>query len=485
MKPNINPVLIFVGDTGTGKSIRAKISAGLFGNPSLFSFTNITQASFNNNFPLIKTPFGIDEVIVKTEKDETKFGELIYNITNIQGRMTYNTTYNPIDVPVLITGETENLLTDRVFANYRGLNRRSIIIEMTTDWKHNSDTLDYILEELYSHHGYILSYVRSLNEDDKSWIENSAEKIYPYLQFGDSSFKDLRKHIALSLAMFGHFFHHFIGIDTKEIDEKIIRILNFVVKQINQNQVSRVGENIDYAEEVMEFISKVIEAQNNKIELKGLSYKQVCNKLGYTPSHKVGQILKKFFWKSYRLPNNGTRLVFSTSILINYPASFGDKLDTNAIEVANDKSRIYEFTKEELRIWLEVLKLRYGEERYNKVIEALELDKLPTFKKALNPISKPDEALIQVEPQEDKAKVKKLSETQQDKEPKTDKAGQSKKIDNPFTKNILKQKPDEIKKAEPTYPYPESNNEDEIIAWEREWIKQNLRPINDDFLDHF
>jgi hypothetical protein len=176
------------------------------------------------------------------------------------------------------------------------------------------------------------------------------------------------------------------------------------------------------------------------------------------------------------LPNNGTRLVFSTSILINYPASFGDKLDTNAIEVANDKSRIYEFTKEELRIWLEVLKLRYGEERYNKVIEALELDKLPTFKKALNPISKPDEALIQVEPQEDKAKVKKLSETQQDKEPKTDKAGQSKKIDNPFTKSTLKQKPDEIKKAEPSYPYPKDNNKDE----EREWIRRNLRPINDD-----
>jgi hypothetical protein len=382
VRPNINPVLIFVGDTGTGKSIRAKISAGLYGNPSLFSFTNITQASFNNNFPLIKTPFGIDEVVVKTEKDETKFGELIYNITNIQGRMTYNTTYNPIDVPVLITGETENLLTDKVFANYRGLNRRSIIIEMTTDWKHNSDTLDYILEELYSHHGHILSYVKSLSETDKAWIEEVSERIYNHLQFGDSSFKDLRKHIALSLAMFGHFFHHFIGIDAEQINEKIIRICDFVVKQINQNQVSRVGENIDYAEEVMEFISKVIEAQNNKIELRGLSYKQVCNKLGYTPSHKVGQILKKFFWKSYRVPN-GTRLVFSTSILLNYPATFGGKLETNAIEVANDKSRIYEFTKEELRIWLEVLKLRYGEDRYNKVVEALGLSKLPTYQKVM------------------------------------------------------------------------------------------------------
>jgi hypothetical protein len=382
VKPNINPVLIFVGDTGTGKSIRAKISAGLYGNPSLFSFTNITQASFNNNFPLIKTPFGIDEVIVKTEKDETKFGELIYNITNIQGRMTYNTTYNPIDVPVLITGETENLLTDKVFANYRGLNRRSIIIEMTTDWKHNADTLDYILEELYSHHGHILEYVRSLSGSDREWIEETAKIIYEKLQFGDSSFKDLKKHIALSLAMFGHFFHYFIGVDREEVIEKVEKTLQFVVKQISQNQVSRVGENIDYVEEVMEFISRVIEAQKNGIELKSLSYKQVCNKLGYMPSHKVGQILKKFFWKKYPVPN-GTRLVFSTSILLNYPATFGGELEAKASEVVNDKSRIYEFTKEELRIWLEVLKLRYGEDRYNKVVEALGLSKLPTYQKVM------------------------------------------------------------------------------------------------------
>jgi hypothetical protein len=529
VKPNINPVLIFVGDTGTGKSIRAKISAGLYGNPSLFSFTNITQASFNNNFPLIKTPFGIDEVIVKTEKDETKFGELIYNITNIQGRMTYNTTYNPIDVPVLITGETENLLTDKVFANYRGLNRRSIIIEMTTDWKHNSDTLDYILEELYSHHGYILSYVKSLSETDKAWIEEVSERIYNNLQFGDSSFKDLRKHIALSLAMLGHFFHHFIGIDTKEINEKISRTINFVIKQINQNQVSRVGENIDYAEEVMEFISKVIEAQNNKIELRGLSYKQVCNKLGYTPSHKVGQILKKFFWKSYRVPN-GTRLVFSTSILLNYPASFGGKLETNAIEVANDKSRIHDFTKEELRIWLEVLKLRYGEERYNKVIEALELDKVPTFRKALNLINEQDNALIhfkdkpqeeaEKQPQDSKAKVIPIDKAVEQNEAKetqptskTDRRKEAKQKEpktieisaefetkvifcaevgrrfNPFTRNILKNGAQEtdtnkVRQAEPTYPYPEHNEDENIVAMleeEREWIRRNLRSINDDF----
>ncbi|WP_424160978.1 DUF927 domain-containing protein, partial [Thermocrinis sp.] len=301
--PYTNPVLIFVGDTGTGKSIRAKLSAGLYGNPSLFSFTNITLASFNNHFPLLKVPFGIDEVITKTERDEAKFGELIYNITNIQGKKTYSTTYNPIEVPVLITGETENLLIDKVFASFRGLNRRSIVLELTTDWKDNADALDEALELLYSHHGHILSYVKGLTEEDREWIKEMAKHIYGYEKIqnlGDASFRDLRKHIAISLAMFAHFFFYFLQAGTEEeIARKLAGIIDFVVEQITQNQVGRVGENIDYVEEIMGFLSKVDEAQAKNIQLKGLSFRQVCQKIGYTPSHKVGELLKKFFWRRY------------------------------------------------------------------------------------------------------------------------------------------------------------------------------------------
>jgi hypothetical protein len=506
LKPNLNPVLILLGDTGTGKSIRAKISAGLYGNPALFSFTNITQASFNNNFPLIKTPFGIDEVITKTEKDEVKFGELIYNITNIQGKMTYSTTYNPIEVPVLITGETENLLIDKVFASFRGLNRRSIVIELTTDWKHNSDVLDEALELLYYHHGHILHYIKSLTEQDKQWIEEVAKNIYNYKkiqQLGDASFKDLRKHIAVGLSVFAHFFLSFIQAttDTKEINRKLVRIIDFVVEHITRNQVKRVGENIDYVEEVLGFISKIEEARNKGIELKGLSYKQVCQKIGYTPSHKVGEVLKKFFWKRYLLPNNGTRLVFTPSCLITYPSGLS-KVDASSPEVVNDKSRVYDFTEEEARVWLEVLKIRYGEERAKQLIEALELDKVPVFKRVLN--SEQTEPLIQEkeQPEDSKAKTIPINKTvKQNKEKETqskaDKQEAEKtepqetkrsKTDNPFNKPILK---NEMKQAEPTYPYPENNNGDETIAgfraWEeeREWIRQNLRVINDDFLDYF
>ncbi|MCI4454110.1 MAG: DUF927 domain-containing protein, partial [Thermodesulfobacterium sp.] len=423
IRPNINPVLIFVGDTGTGKSIRAKLSAGLYGNPALFSFTNITQASFNNNFPLIKTPFGIDEVITKTEKDEVKFGELIYNITNIQGKMTYNATYNPIEVPVIITGETENLLIDKVFASFRGLNRRSIVIELTSDWKHNAEVLDEAIELLYHHHGHILSYVKSLAEQDKRWIEKVAKNIYNHKkiqQLGDASFKDLRKHIAISMAMFGHFFFYFIQAtkNAEEIDRKLANIIDFIVEQITKNQVGRVGENIDYVEEVLGFISKIEEARVKGLELKGLSFKQVCQKIGYTPSHKVGEVLKKFFWKKYtESKRKATKLLFSPSCLITIPMGIS-KVDTSSPEAVNDKARVYDFTEEEARIWLEVLKIRHGEERAKLVIEALELDKVPVFKQVLKSINEPEEPLIQEQPQkeaeellqDDKAKVVPISE---------------------------------------------------------------------------
>jgi glucan-binding YG repeat protein len=91
------------------------------------------------------------------------------------------------------------------------------------------------------------------------------------------------------------------------------------------------------------------------------------------------------------------------------------------------------------------------------------------------------------QPEDSKAKVvpiDKVGKQSKEKETETERA----KKDTPFNKPILK---NQVKQAEPTYPYPENNNEDEIIAgWMseeeiREWIRQNLRPLNDDFLDYF
>jgi len=368
LKPELNPVLILVGDTGTGKSIRTKIAAGLFGNPAVFSFLNITQASFNNRFPMIKAPFGIDEVITKSPQEELKLVELCYNVGNKIGKMTAYSTHDPIDVPIILTGETENFLVDRLFTNFRGLNRRSIVIRMTTEWKGNSDNLDAILIELRRHHGHISSYIKSLKPEDKDYIEQTAKEILPRLNLKGSSFKDIRIHLALSLAMFKHFFIHFIGynLTDKEVDEKISEIISFVIKEINENQLYQIGETIDPIQEILSFISSVNKAINKNGEtLRGLTFKKVKNKIDYRPSHKVEEILKRFFWDRYTSGTTTNLRFRDNSLLFDIPAPNQDDINDNAEKILKD------FTTEDFSLWLRVAEVKFGKKGLERIKELL------------------------------------------------------------------------------------------------------------------
>ena len=362
-----NPILALIGDTGTGKSIRLKIATALYGNPSLFSYTNMTQAGLNNRFPLLKASFGIDEVVIRTFEDFLRFEKVFYNITNEQGKIISNGTYDPIEVPIAITGETENLQIDKLLDRGRGLNRRLIVIKMTDYWKENSEVLDNALDELQAHHGHILGYVRSLKEEDKKEITDLIKGIQARLNFGDSSFKDLRKHLALSLAMYYHFYERYIGIDAVKIADKVNTVIDFVAKQINDNQANRIGENTDYIGEIINFIAKVEEAFNNRKSLKGFSYSQVCNTIGYTPSNRVGELLKKFFWKKYSSNGKVIRLSFYPgALLVNpYLLTANEKFSL----LKEDKSRLEELSEEEISIWFEVLTLRYDTDTARRIIQ--------------------------------------------------------------------------------------------------------------------
>ncbi|MBX0312175.1 MAG: DUF927 domain-containing protein, partial [Sulfurihydrogenibium sp.] len=276
-----NPILALIGDTGTGKSVRIKISTALYGNPALFSYTNMTQAGLNNRFPLLKVAFGIDEVVIRTFEDFLRFEKIFYNITNEQGKIISNGTYDPIEVPIAITGETENMQIDKLLDRGRGLNRRLIVIKMTDTWKENSEVLDNALDKLQLHHGYILGYVKSLKEEDKKEVIDLMKGIQARLHFGDSSFKDLKKHLALSFAMYFHFYEHYIRMDAGDVAEKVNAVIDFVAEQINNNQATRIGENTDYIGEIINFIAKVEEAINNRKVLKNKTYPSLCSDIGF------------------------------------------------------------------------------------------------------------------------------------------------------------------------------------------------------------
>jgi hypothetical protein len=263
--------------------------------------------------------------------------------------------------------------------------------------KQKEDVLDALysaVELLYSHHGHILSYVKNLTEQDKQWIKELAKKLYDrkeIQQLVDANLRELGKHIALSLAAYANFFLHFIQACTEEeMDRKLAGIIDFVVGQIRKNQVGRVGENIDLAEEVMEFLSKVDKFmdKHKAVKLKRLSFKQVVQMIGYIPSHRAKELLKKFFWKRYSAKEEkkkSTKLVFTPSCLISPPplTPDGDKFDPSSPEVIYDRERLGPFTEEEARIWLEVFRRRHGDKWIPVLVRTFDLDKLPQFQKIL------------------------------------------------------------------------------------------------------
>jgi hypothetical protein len=114
----------------------------------------------------------------------------------------------------------------------------------------------------------------------------------------------------------------------------------------------------------------------------------VCNRLNYSPSsYKAGELLKKFFWKNYKVPN-GTRLVFTPSCLISLPSKLitpkePTRFSSSDPQVAYDRERLGGFTEEEARIWFEVFRLRHGDKSIPELVRTFELDKLPQFQKLL------------------------------------------------------------------------------------------------------
>jgi hypothetical protein len=291
--------------------------------------------------------------------------------------MTSFATHNPIDVPVILTGETENLLIDKLFSVYRGLTRRSIVIKMTTEYKDNSDTLDYLLDELHNNYGHILAYVKRLTTKDKEVIEDIAKNIYDRLRLGDSSFKELRRHLSLSLSMFKHFYKYFIGFSESEIDNKVNKVIEFISGEAAENQLNKIGDTIDYVEEVIEFISSVIKSENKDGNvLMGRNYKALISKIDYKPSDKIGKLLRKFFWKRYtNSSNKSTNLSFTPGVLITNPF-VGLSDDEKKAIIQTDKDRLIDLTDEELKIWADVLKVRYNTETVQRIVDTLRNDRL-------------------------------------------------------------------------------------------------------------
>jgi len=372
---SINPFLIFIGDAGVGKSARAKIAAGLYGNPALFSFTNVSQAGYNNRFPILKAPFGIDEVSNILPKYEEKLSELLYNVANRYGKTTAYGSHEELEVPVVLIGETQKFLVDKMFKNDRGLARRSIVIKITEAMRNNSEILNQIInKKLSKNYGHIITYALNLTEDDRDMIVQFKQEMFNKLRIGNNSFYEIKEHLALSLAMFKHFYTRFTGLAENDVDEKINQVIDFCIKEIAEHQLKRIGESIDYVQEVLEFISSVLKAQKKEGEtLRGMTYKGLIDKIDYKPTNKMEGILKKFFWKKYTYSKSTDYRFRDNTLLFTYPNYSYDVILEEAEKILN------EFTVEEFDIFLRVVELMFGEDALSRVkseLAAIQKDKI-------------------------------------------------------------------------------------------------------------
>ena len=143
---------------------------------------------------------------------------------------------------------------------------------------------------------------------------------------------------------------------------------------MTENQLHKIGDTIDYIQEVLDFISSVLKAEKQGETLKGMNYKGVIEKIQYKPSDKVGKLLRKFFWKKY-ISGTSTTLSFTYSILIINPFKFdyekGEDVIIQPDIVRADRERLDELTHEELKIWADILKLRYDNETIQKIVVIL------------------------------------------------------------------------------------------------------------------
>jgi hypothetical protein len=225
------------------------------------------------------------------------------------------------------------------------------------------------LDKLQSHHGHILGYAKSLKEEDKKEITDLIKGNQARLNFGDSSFKDLKKHLALSLAVYFHFYEKYIGMDAVDIADKVNAVIDFIAEQINNNQATRIGENTDYIGEIINFIAKVEEAINNKKVLKNKTYPSLCSDIGFITSDRVKKVILKFFFREYQ-----SKKIFSPGVLLGDFTFLQEKEKLNRIK--EDKKRLGKFSEGEIQLWLEILKLKHDEDIVNKIVENIRDERL-------------------------------------------------------------------------------------------------------------
>ena len=194
LREELNTLVFLRGSSGTGKTTRMKIAAALYGVPLTIDVSETTITRIEREFGNYKIPLPLDEIRANTDEKKKQVENLIYLIANQGAKAHAFSVFEPIDVPVVVAGEPQNLPVEAMLQENEGLFRRSLVISLDDrNLKKYEKLMSFyndMIRKLYNHYGFAFKLIEALENVNRSYIEEQANKFANFKPLQTALLKD-------------------------------------------------------------------------------------------------------------------------------------------------------------------------------------------------------------------------------------------------------------------------------------------------------
>jgi len=396
-------VLIFLrGFTTAGKTTRLRIASALYGTPQVIQITETTTAKILREFGNIGMPLPLDEFKMRKDKEE-EVANMIYAIANEASKDTAYERFNPIQVPVVFSGEKNALSVEKLCANREGLYRRSIVLDVDELPKQkNSALIDFYTSELLPilkyNHGYIFKLI--------DFIENNLDiealtQLYKDVEILKDEFdkrkskalrgivKSLDNHLKLIFASI-HVFLEFLDLSDEEkaevfaiLEEYIRNVLAKFYDTLLPKEENKLSKIVDYLRDLADGLYNASNNPIKKTTIRGLTLKKLIDVAGVqVPTTDIEPYVKMLFMRYYESKKG---YVYLGSIFVEgrNPAWFEGMVAREYERLIYIKQHYPELYRSILEVFAELMLSIHGEAGLRRVhsifVESFKFDDLKDF----------------------------------------------------------------------------------------------------------
>jgi DNA polymerase I-like protein with 3'-5' exonuclease and polymerase domains len=396
-------VLIFLrGSTTAGKTTRLRIASALYGTPQVIQITETTTAKILREFGNIGTPLPLDEFRMRKDKEE-EVANMIYAIANEASKDTAYERFNPIQVPVVFSGEKNALAVEVLCKNREGLYRRSVVLDVDELAKQkNMVLIEFYTSEILSilkyHHGYIFRLIDFIENhiDIKALTQYYKDVEILRDEFDKRRSKVLRgivktldNHLKLILASI-HVFLEFLDLSDEEkvdvfatLEEFIRDVLVKFYDTLLPKEENTLSKIVDYLRDLADGLYNASNNPIRKTTIRGLTTKKLIDTAGVqVPTTDIEPYLKLLFLKYYE---NKKGYVYLGSIFVEgrNPAWFEGLVAREYERLIHIKEQYPSIYRSILEVFVELMLSIHGEaglrKLHNMFVESFKFDDLKDF----------------------------------------------------------------------------------------------------------